>query len=853
MCYTFIVVCMGDGTVGTGWNEGEGNMARIVEEGYRNFIRHTGSEPAYRQYRMDYHGSMPRGCEYNDFLAVTMGPRSYVIEAELKMEPPCAMLIGKYCSIADDVLFLVNNDCDYAATSTYPLHLLDTSMPGEYREGEASHSGKRQIIIGNDVRIGTRATICAGVRIGNGAIVMAGAVVTTDVPPYAIVEGNPAKVINYRFDEETIQYLQKIKWWHWSETEIVKHKDFMLDPSRREKDLPSIKVQVSEELAKSLNGLREGGKLFGVLVDSEPYLHGGEPLYRHVMERFQESAGAGDVLFLAAVPEYQEEGQKALAYLSEKDISNIRLLNMGSAFNYTILACLDYFLAGRQEADVIYVDYAEDAGTGVLMGANRNPFVGMGGAVALAVPVANTEENAQKKPYQDDIEVKKAALVKYIAEKKDEIRARIATGQHEEAMKLMLSLANILYEYNQTYTDDELEGALKEIAQSMGGAVRWQQSEENTVLFYDGFGLDTRGLAAIYLDALVSLPYRVIYLVTENAKGKIPTLEAILQGKNAHVAYYPDDSYIEAHRHICEVIDKFRPKHGFLYTTPWDIAGLSAFMRYEGSMKRYQINLTDHAFWLGVNAFDYCLEFRDYGARISNHYRKIPAEKLIRLEYYPYVGKKVPFAGYPFEKQPGDFVIFSGGSLYKTMNEKRTYYKVVDHVLASHPQVRFWYAGHGDDSELVKLKEKYPQRVFHTQERKDILSIMENVDLYLGTYPMNGGLMLQYSVIGRCVPLSLRHNEDASGILINQDELGVEFSTAEEWIDAINRFIDDETYRKELRRNIATAVITRDEFVAKVNRVMINPSNNILDLSPIDTKEFRSDYVWRFLNKYCRK
>jgi serine acetyltransferase len=81
-------------------------------------------------------------------------------------------------------------------------------------------SCKGDIIIENDVWIGAKATIMSGVRIGNGAIVAAGSVVSKDVPPYAIVAGNPAKVVKYRFSDEQIKKLLSIAWWNWDEQKI---------------------------------------------------------------------------------------------------------------------------------------------------------------------------------------------------------------------------------------------------------------------------------------------------------------------------------------------------------------------------------------------------------------------------------------------------------------------------------------------------------------------------------------------------------------------------------------------------------------------------------------------------------
>lgn len=79
------------------------------------------------------------------------------------------------------------------------------------------------IVIGNDVWIGYEAVILSGVTIGDGAIIGTRAVVTKDVPSYTIVGGVPAKPIRKRFDEETIQKLEEIRWWDWEEERIKKN------------------------------------------------------------------------------------------------------------------------------------------------------------------------------------------------------------------------------------------------------------------------------------------------------------------------------------------------------------------------------------------------------------------------------------------------------------------------------------------------------------------------------------------------------------------------------------------------------------------------------------------------------
>lgn len=137
----------------------------------------------------------------------------------------CRVKIGNYCSIADDVMFLAAFDHEINRISTYPFRQMYGLASKEYRDAIS----KGDIIVDDDVWIGYRATILSGVHIGQGAIVAAGAVVTKDVPPYAIVGGVPAKVIRYRFDEGMIRELLKVDFSKLTKEMIEQHIDDLYD------------------------------------------------------------------------------------------------------------------------------------------------------------------------------------------------------------------------------------------------------------------------------------------------------------------------------------------------------------------------------------------------------------------------------------------------------------------------------------------------------------------------------------------------------------------------------------------------------------------------------------------------
>ena len=328
---------------------------------------------------------------------------------------------------------------------------------------------------------------------------------------------------------------------------------------------------------------------------------------------------------------------------------------------------------------------------------------------------------------------------------KKNLKQSINQKNFDLSLRLIELSTNLQYNYsfNDTLYDKELEDGLKEIADSL-----FQTHEivpqKDVILFYDFFGYDNRGLTQQYLRALQRLNKRII-LVFENKNGhyKSEAILAEIENYSNKVIYYLDgDNRIEQCQSLINIILAEKPENILMHLIPWDTIAYMAFYKVKG-IKRYQINLTDHTFWLGVDITDFNIEFRSYGVNLSEQLRNIPEHKNRILPYYPILSK-IPFQGFDFDTE-GKKIILSGSTFYKILGNNFEFLETIHKLLKLDSNLIFVFAGSGNGKAIENFitNNKLSDRIYLIGDRYDLYEVMKKVDYYICTFPFTGALMTQ--------------------------------------------------------------------------------------------------------------
>lgn len=385
----------------------------------------------------------------------------------------------------------------------------------------------------------------------------------------------------------------------------------------------------------------------------------------------------------------------------------------------------------------------------------------------------------------------------------------------EKALKTIFFASGFMYTLNQILYDSELEDMVEYIAKCNIPRGDFE-TNERIVLFYDESGAIKRGLARIYLEALHSLNVPVKYVTYLRLKDSGEEAGKLIGKDNLY--FIEGNTYLAQMKSLAAIIKDIGAGKVFIYTNPDDVVGIGVFSAYKRKLQRYLINQTDHAFWLGRNASDIIINFREFGYRACEQLRDISEEQLVYLPYYPHK-REEKFGGLPFIDKTKKF-IFSGGALYKTISTDNKYYKLIETVLRMNEDVNFIYFGNGASRRIRKLRAKFPDRVYWEKERDDFYAIMERCTIYLSTYPYNGGLMTQYALLAGKIPVTLHCNGIERELAIHDEENFWNFDSFEGCVEEIKKLLRDDLYRKEKESKLNYFLIDSHQFAEELKYIL---------------------------------
>lgn len=407
-------------------------------------------------------------------------------------------------------------------------------------------------------------------------------------------------------------------------------------------------------------------------------------------------------------------------------------------------------------------------------------------------------------------------------------------GNIEMCLNAITGCVELAYRFyiKDTYGDKELEDLLYNIGKQYINILPEKyikNYEEKKIIFYDSFAQDNRGLTEQYIDALHYNGFNVLFITTNENFSKDTKLgnKIINEYQYSYKIIDKEGSYVKKINELTSIISKFDAKKIFLHLSPFDLLAIIVFSQYKGILYRYFINITDHAYWLGKNCIDECIEFRKFGVALSAFVRDISINKISLLPYFP-VSESIVGSDDNhkiLENFKDKFVVITGGTNYKYLDADYKLLNLILRLFDENSNVVLVMIGTDYAGELYKKIAEgkgYMGRIFLLKSTPYLESLLQLSDLYLCSYPMTGGLMAQIAVKQGLPIMSytdkyIYHN-DISDLLNNKEfKIHTSYGT---FCRQFNLLVRDKKYREDYVNSFKEKLCNETDFQKNILDVL---------------------------------
>lgn len=386
---------------------------------------------------------------------------------------------------------------------------------------------------------------------------------------------------------------------------------------------------------------------------------------------------------------------------------------------------------------------------------------------------------------------------------------------YDGCLRFLKVAAHTAYTFYLGFTDAKIESLLQKLS-----AILQQKDcsvNPQRCVFFDTFSQDSQGLTMQYVDAIIAAGWEMLY-ITEfglNDPRSVCLKKTLADYDKAKVVTIPSSKKgLSKAQAIYDTIIEYAPDKLFMHIHPNAVEAVTAFYALPKEITKYQINLTDHAYWVGAGCMDYIFEFREYGASLSVSKRGFDKSQILLLPYYPMM-KQTSFCGFPQESE-GKVIIFSGASYYKIIDDNDTFFRLNKAILDANPKAVTLFAGGGDRCLIDGLIVKHglQGRFIPIGQRNDIFECYKHADIYLNSFPLFGGLMAQMAAHAGLPILSFARRDSGiiEEVVCQKKKESITVYNIDDLVTEATLLIKYVDYRKERGQAMKSCVISVEEF-----------------------------------------